>query len=309
MTWAQPPNDHAIPARHSRLVGVDDVAALFQDGMTVAVGGFINSGHPMALVRRLIRDGRRELTVVGAASAGLEIDLLVAAGVAAKVVTPYVGAEGIAAVGPAFRRSVQSGELEVVDLDEALYYAALRASAQQLPFNPWRAGLGTSLLDLNPSLKVFRDPICGEALIAVPALEIDLCLLHAAVSDPYGNLRHNGTGYGDPALAAASEVTYSTVEQVVPLQATRANPLATTIDGVEGIIRAPFGAHPFSSDGYYRVDEAHLRLYIDAADEWLKTGSRQRLDDYLGRYVYEPTDHIDYLERVGLRQLLSLSEY
>lgn len=303
------PPVQGAPGRRSHILEIEDVADWVNDGMTVAIGGFINSGHPMSVVRELIRRGRTNLTVVGAASAGLEIDMLVAAGVAAKVVTTYVGAEGIAAVGPAFRRAAQHGEIEIFELDEAHYYAGLRASAQRLPFNPWRAGVGTSLPEINPQLKQFRDPVNGELLLAVPAIEIDVCLLHAAYSDVYGNVRHNGTRYGDVAISAASSRTAVSVEKVIPPEQTRANPLATSIDGVEGVIRAPYGAHPFAAEGFYRPDEENLREYVRAASDWLKSGSRGALDEYLGKYVYGPKDHADYLEVVGFRRILSLFEF
>ena len=295
--------------RRSRVTSTADVVEQIDDGMTVGIGGFINSGHPMSIVRALIARRRSNLTIVGAASAGLEVDMLVAAGVATKVVTTYVGAEGLAAVGPAFRRAAQDGDIEIYELDEALYYAGLRASAQRVPFNPWRAGLGTSLPTINPSLRVFNDPINGEPMIAVPAIEIDVCLLHAATSDDYGNTRHNGTRYGDPALAAASARTFVSVEQITSVETTRADPRATSIDGADGVVRAPFGAHPFSSQGYYRPDHDHLQLYLDAAGDWLRNGSRSQLDEYLGRFIYDTADHVEYLERVGLRRLLSLHEF
>ena len=235
--------------------------------------------------------------------------MLVAAGVARKVISPYIGAEGLAGIGPAFRHAAEHGEVEPYELDEAHHYAGLRASAQRVPFNPWRAGIGTSLPEINPALKQFRDPINGEMLIAVPAIEIDICLLHAAASDPYGNVRHNGTGYGDAAIAAASDIVVVTVEAVVPVERTRANPAATSIPGADYIVRGSFGAHPFSTDGYYRPDEIHLRAYIAAATDLQKTGSRTQLDDYLGTYVFEPKDHADYLERIGIRRLLALREF
>jgi glutaconate CoA-transferase subunit A len=296
-------------ARRPHIVEVTDATAAVQDGMTIAIGGFINSGHPMAIVRQLIRDGRKNLTVVGAASAGLEIDLLIAAGVATKIVTPYVGAEGLVGIAPAFRRAAQSGLLETFELDEAHYYAGLRASAQRVPFNPWRAGLGTSLVDVNPALKVFRDPVNGEPLIAVPAIEIDVAFLHAAISDRYGNVQHNGSAYGDVAISAAAEKTFVSVEQIVSSERIRIEPLRTTIDGATGVVRAPFGAHPYAAEGYYRPDEDHLRKYIAAGEEWLRNDSRAGLDEYLEYYITEPADHIEYLVRVGPRTLFGLNEY
>ena len=297
------------PYREARTLDPTDVGARIADSSTIAIGGFINSGHPMAFVRQIIRDGRKDLTVVGAASAGLEIDLLIAAECVSTVVTPYVGAEGLAGIGPAFRRAAETGTISVYELDEAHHYAALRAAAQRLPFNPWRAGIGTSLPVVNPDLKEFTDPVNGELLLAIPAREIDVCLLHAAISDGYGNVQHNGTGYGDTALHAAAKCTFVSVEQVVSPERIRSNPGATTIDGATGISRVMFGSHPFSADGFYRPDEVHLREYLVAASDWLKSGSRTQIDDYLGRYVYGPEDHAAYLEAIGIRRLLDLAEF
>lgn len=299
------------PAVGRRDVVVDAAAAVAEiaDGMTVAVGGFINSGHPMALVHELIRQGRRDLVLVGAASSGLEVDLLVAAGCVRRVVAPYVGAEGLTGIGPAFRYAVQAGEVEVWELDEALYYAGLRAAAQGLPFNPWRAGVGTSLPELNADLKPMTDPIRGEPLLAVPAIEIDVALLHAAIADRHGNVQHHGTGYGDRAIHAASRTTAVAVERLVSTEEIRRDPRATSIPDADAVVRAPFGCHPFGAEGFYPPDREQLEEYLGAARRLLKTGDRGAVDAYLDHYVRQPPDHAGYLERVGLRRLLALSEY
>jgi glutaconate CoA-transferase subunit A len=295
--------------RKSRILEVADVIDRVQDGATIGVGGFINAGHPMAFVREIIRQGKKDLVLVGAASAGLEVDMLLAAGCVRQVISPYVGAEGLAGIGPAFRKLAQDGAVDVFELDEAHFYAGLRASSQRLPFSPWRAGVGTSLPEVNPELKLFRDPVNDELLIAVPAIEIDVCLLHAAISDAFGNVQHNGTRYGDVAMSAASSETYVTVEQVVSTERIKAMPGLTSIAGADGVVRAQFGAHPFSSHGYYVPDREHIRDYLRAATTWLSSGDRSELDRYFTRFVHEATTHADYLERVGMHRLLSLHEF
>jgi len=299
------------PATRRSVVASSEEDALegLRDGITIGVGGFINAAHPMAIVRQIIRAGVKDLTLVGAASSGLEVDMLIAAGCVGRLVSPYVGAEGLAPIGPAFRKAAQEGELDLFELDEAHYYAGLRAAAQRLPFNPWRAGIATSYPEINSRLRTFRDPIQDQLLIAVPAIEIDIAFLHAAISDRYGNVQHEGTGFGDRAIHAAADRTVVQVEQIVSNERIRANPAATSIPGADVVLRAPYGAHPFASHGYYPVDEDHLLEYAAASTDWLKTGSRSRLDEYLERYVRGPADHIEYLERVGIRQILSLTEY
>lgn len=295
--------------RRSRLVEVEEVLDLIEDGMTIGIGGFINSGHPMLIVRGIIQHGLRNLTVVGAASAGLEVDLLIAAGCVRKVVTPYVSAEQLAPIGPAFRAAAEGGRIEVFELDEALYYCGLRAAAQRVPFNPWKAGVGTSIPEVNPAIKVISDPIRGETVLAIPAIDIDIAFLHASVADAYGNVQHAGTGFGDRAIHAAADRTFVQVERIVSNEEIRRDPLRTSIAGADGIIRAPFGAHPFSSQGHYREDDQHIRLYVAAATRWAKNGDPEPLEEYLDAYVRGPRDHYEYLERIGPRQFLALGEF
>lgn len=295
--------------RKSKIIDLDSALDHIKDGMTVAVGGFINAAHPMLVVRGLIKRKLRDLTVVGAASAGLEVDLLIAAGSAAKIVTPYVSGEKLASIGPAFRASAEAGRISIYELDEALYYCALRAAAQRVPFNPWRAGVGTSFPEVNPAIKEIEDPINGERVLAVPALNIDVAFLHAAVSDRYGNVQHNGHGYGDRAIAAAADLTFVQVEKIVSNEEIKRDPIRTTVAGADGVIRAPFGAHPYSSPGYYTEDQAHIGEYVRAATQWAKTGDYSAVEEYIDSYIIQPEDHFDYLNKIGLKQLFSLDEY
>ena len=297
------------PQRQKRIVEPDEALAKVADGMTIAIGGFINSSHPMSIVRGLIKRGVKNLTVVGAASSGLEIDLLIAAGCARKVVAPYVGGEALAPIGPAFRAAAEKGALEVFELDEAMYYAGLRAAAQRVPFNPWRSGVGTSFPDMNPAIKVFQDPLNGETLLAIPAIDIDIAFLHAAQSDAYGNVQYVGHGYGDRAIHAAADATYVQVESIVSNEEIRRDPARTAIPGADGVIRARFGAHPYSSPGHYIEDQDHIRSYVRAATAWGKSGDFAPLKAYLDEFVFQPADHAAYLERIGIRRLLALNEY
>lgn len=302
-------NDIVTPQRAKRIVELDTVLDKVKDGMTIGIGGFINSSHPMLVVRGIIKRKIKNLTVVGAASSGIEIDLMIAAGCAAKVIAPYVGGEVLAPIGPAFRTAVERGKVEVIELDEAMYYAGLRAAAQRVPFNPWRSGVGTSFPDINPAIKQFKDPINGETLLAIPAINLDIAFLHAAASDPYGNVQYVGHGYGDRAIYAAADQTFVQVERVIANEDVRRDPMKTAIPGADGIIRAPFGAHPYSSPGHYTEDKAHIRQYVKAATAWAKSDDYGPLQEYLDQYITGPEDHVAYLERVGLRHLLSLNEY
>ncbi len=140
-----------------------DVRQYLFDGMTLAVGGFVNSSHPMTLVREVIRSGVKDLRLVGAAMSGLEVDMLIAAGCVREVVSSFVSGEVYSPIAPMFRWAVEEDEVRVWDCDETQYYQALRAGAMQIPFMPVRSGLGTSLPEVNPDLVQFDDPITGQA--------------------------------------------------------------------------------------------------------------------------------------------------
>src|SRR6202166_1187633 len=133
------------PQRKEVLMGEEAAAALIKDGDVVIVGGFGTVNHPMPIIRALIRRGVKNLTVIGAATAGLELDMLIGAGCVKKCIAPYVGAELHAPIGHCFRRAAENNEVEVYATTEYLLYSQLDAAARGLGFLPWRGGVGTSI--------------------------------------------------------------------------------------------------------------------------------------------------------------------
>ena len=291
-----------MESRSSHIIDEAEAVSRITDGMTVAIG----SPTPMALVRQLIRRGLKDLTVV---DVGLSLDMLIAAGCVRKVVSYYAGGGFGVPVAPAFRRAAERGAIEVWECEEGILTSGLQAAAQGLPFLPWRGGVGTSLPEVNPDLKVFSDPIRGETLLAVPPIKPDVTLLHAAVSDAYGNVQHvGGPGWIDLFMQRAADHTIVQVEKIVANEDIRKDPWATTIAGADAIVRLPYGAHPFYSRGYYVQDNAHLKDYLEASTAAAK-GDSAALDAYFARYCREPASHADYLEQIGIRRLLELHEY
>ncbi|MEX2723442.1 MAG: CoA transferase subunit A [Candidatus Freyarchaeota archaeon] len=294
--------------RKEVIMGVSEAASMIKDGMTVGVGGLLTANHPMAIIRQIIKNGVKNLTVVGSPAAGLEIDLMIGAGVAKKVATAYVGGESLAPIGPFFRKAVIDGTIQMWECDEAILCTALRAAAEGLPFLPWLGGVGTCLPDINPDLKYFQDPIKGQKLLAVPALELDVAILHASWSDPYGNIQYVGNTYADILMARASKKCIFQVEKVVPNEDIKRNPHLTKIYGVDAVVPTPYGSHPFSSDGFYDLDREHLKEYVEAAKAHTK-GNPEPFNQYLKKYIFEPESHEEYLEVIGMKKLLSLYKW
>jgi glutaconate CoA-transferase, subunit A len=288
--------------RRERILDEVRAASWIEEGMTIAIG----QPTPMALVRQLIRRGVKNLTIV---DAGFSLDLLVAAGCVRKVMSYYAGGGFGNPVMPAFRHAAEAGEIEVWECEEGILCAGLQAAAQMLPFMPWRGGVGTSLPEVNPDLKLFKDPIKGESLLAVPPIKPDVTILHAATADAYGNVQHyGGPGWIDLFMYRAADRTIIQVERIISNEQVRADPWKTTIPAADAIVRAPFGAHPFYSRGFYVQDNEHLREYSSASGD-LVSGRPERIAQYLDRYCRRPATHANYLEQIGIQRLLSLHEY
>ena len=285
--------------RSERLRDEQGALVLLADGMTIAIG----EPAPMAMVRHIIRRGLRGLTVI---ASGLHLDMLIAAGCVKQAISYYAGGGFGVPVAPAFRRAVERGEVAVWECEEGILTSGLEAAGKGLPFLPWRGGVGTSLPVVNPDLKLMRDPIRGETLIAVPAIKPDVALLHAASADVYGNVQHcGGPGWLDLFLARAADCTIVQVEKIIPNEEVRADPWATTIGRADVVVRMPYGAHPYYSRGYYLQDSALLKDYVAVAEP----DERAALDEFLDRYCRVPATHADYLELIGIKRLLALHEY
>lgn len=288
------------PAPRTRvLASAEEALADVADGAVVGIGGAVTAAHPMALVRALARREVGDLTVV-APVAGLDAELLIAAGRVKTLVTSYVGMEGVAGVGPVFRRAAEEGAIEVRDLDEAHCVSGLRAAAQKLPFLPWRGGAGTSFAAVNPDLVEFTDPVAGEELVAVPALRLDYALVYAEQADAHGNAQPRGTGNMDQLIGAAAERVIVQVDRVAANEEIRREPARTWQWKDTTVVRAPFGTHPYSNAGMI-ADIEHLEAYVAAGRE-----GGEALEEYLRRHVGGAPDHDSYLEEIGIRRIASL---
>ena len=248
-----------------------EVAAELADGMTIGIGGWGSRRKPMALVRAIVASPLRDLTVVS--YGGPDVGLLCAAGKVRRVVFGFVTLDTIP-YDPHFSRARQTGAVQVRELDEGMLQCGLRAAAHRLPFLPIRAGLGSDVPALDPSLRTVRSPYDdGEELIAMPALPLDAALVHLNRADWHGNAQYLGPDpYFDDLFCLAAGRRYVSCEQVVPT-AELAGPGAAAAPQslllnrmmVDGVVEAPGGAHPTSCVPDYGRDEAFQRHYAEAA--------------------------------------------
>jgi glutaconate CoA-transferase subunit A len=248
----------------------DDVVAELADGMTIGIGGWGSRRKPMSLVRAIIRSGLKDLTIVS--YGGPDVGLLCAAGKVRKLVYGFVSLDSIP-LEPHFRAARQAGAVpELVELDEGMLQWGLYAASLRLPFLPTRAGLGSDVMTINPSIRTVRSPYAdGEELVAMPALRLDAALVHLNRSDERGNAQFLGPDlYFDDLYCAAAERAYVSCERVVPTSAllgegASVHTLRVPRMLVHGVVEAPGGAHFTSCVPDYGRDEAFQRSYAMAA--------------------------------------------
>jgi glutaconate CoA-transferase, subunit A len=257
-----------------RVLGIDDVVAAIRPGMTIGIGGWGSRRKPMALVRALARAGLRDLTVVS--FGGPDVGLLIAAGAVRRVVCGFVSLDSIP-LEPHYRRARQAGTVELTEFDEGMMQFGLLAATQRLPFLPTRAGLGSDVLKVNPGLRTVISPYDDdEELVAVPALRLDVAIVHMNRADQGGNAQYLGPDpYFDDLFCLAAERAFVSCEQIVPTRALLESgpPQSLLINRamVDGVAETPGGAHFTSCVPDYGRDEAFQAGYAAAAasaDSW-----------------------------------------
>src|SRR3984957_16881737 len=176
------------------------VAAALEDGMTIGIGGWGPRRKPMALIRAILRSPLKDLTVV--AYGGPDVGMLCAAGKVRRLYYGFVSLDAIP-VEPWFRRAREAGSIEAHELDEGLLQWGLRAAAMRVPFLPTRVGLATDVMKVNPEFRTVQSPYAdGEVLLAMPALNLDVALIHVDRADRLGNVQTLGAHpYFDEQLA------------------------------------------------------------------------------------------------------------
>jgi glutaconate CoA-transferase subunit A len=248
----------------------DQLLAELRDGMTVGIGGWGSRRKPMSLVRAILRSSLRGLTVVS--YGGPDVGLLCATGKVDKVVYGFVSLDSIP-LEPHFRVARQAGAIQAVELDEGMLQWGLYAAALRLPFLPTRAGLGSDVMKINPHLELVKSPYPdGEELVAMPALRLDVALIHMNRADARGNGQFLGPDpFFDDLFCMAAERRFMSCEKIIStedlLREGNVHTLKINRMMVDGVVEAPGGAHFTECPPDYGRDEAFQKEYAATAKD------------------------------------------
>src|SRR5580693_8602541 len=258
-------------------------------GSMVLMGAQLEQMIPFAAGHELIRQGRRDLTLVGPIS-DILFDQMIGAGCVSRVMA--------AGVGYCYRRATERNiprRLEVVDYSNFTIALALHAGAMGVPFMPTYATLGSDLLKKNGNLREFASPVSEETLVAVRALRPDVAILHVQRADSQGNAHLWGSLGVAIDGARASRKIIVVAEEIVDPSIIASDPNRTLIPGflVAAVVLEPGGAHPSPVQGYYGRDHAFFNEYHE------QTRRLEDFEDWLARWVTQVTDRTEYWKHLG----------
>src|SRR3989441_1162847 len=284
-----------------KVVSLEEATSFVSDGDSVGIGGSTMSRTPMGMIWALIRAGRKALTC-SRSIVSSDGDLLFASGACDRIVTSWFSQGILWGVSKVMRHHVETGKARYDEWSHMAMGMRFRAGAMGIPFMPIRSMLGSDVRKLRPEAVEIDCPFTGEKLLLVPALNPDVALIHVQRCDPYGNAQIDGLQFMDVDLAMAANKVILTTERIVSNDQIRRAPDQTKVPffAVDAVVELRFGCAPHECYGVYEPMLRHMRSYVDLVNGDPVKG----MQEYLDRFVYGPKSWTEFLDLIGLDELL-----
>jgi acetate CoA/acetoacetate CoA-transferase alpha subunit len=211
-----------------KTVSLQDAVALIPEGATLMVGGFLDVGSPERVIDELVRQGKRNLTVIANDTAlpGVGIGKLITAGLLRKVIVSHIG------LNPETQQQMLAGKLEVELVPQGTLVERIRSGGHGLGGVLTPTGIGTVVE--NGKRKV---EVNGKEYLIETALRADFALVHAFVADYTGNLTYALTARNfNPVMAMAADTVVVTADHIVPVGVIAPDHIATPAPIVDYIV-------------------------------------------------------------------------
>ena len=192
-----------------KTVSLRDAVALIPDGASLMVGGFMGVGTPERIVDELVRQRKRDLTVIANDNAlpGVGIGKLVTAGLVRKTIASHIG------LNPETQKKMIGGEMEVDLVPQGTLIERIRSAGFGLGGVLTPTGVGTVVEEGKQRIEVNGRPWLLET-----ALRADFALVQAFLADYLGNLQYALTARNfNPVIAMAADTVIVDAEHIVPV--------------------------------------------------------------------------------------------
>ncbi len=281
----------------SKLTSMTDAIAQYvPDGSSVAIGLALEPFIPFAASHEIIRQQRRNLTLIGPIS-DILFDQLIGAGCVEKVKAAWVGnvSEGLA---HCYRRAVEQSIPRAIVTEEHSNFTiglALLAASLGVPYIPTRSLLGSDLPRQNPTFSQQQSPLDASPLLLVPAVQPDVTIIHVQRSDVDGNAHLWGSlGVCEAAMLAARNVIL-VAEEIVTREIILSDPNRVVGPSfkVRAVVHEPWGAHPSAVSGRYNRDHLYYHEYHT------RTRTTEGFQQWLDEWVLNIPDRNAYVAKLG----------
>lgn len=290
---------------HTKLMSMRDAVSRFvPDGASIAIGCALEPLIPFAASHEIIRQRRRDLTLIGPIS-DILFDQMIGAGCVARVIAAWAGnvSEGL---GHNYRRAAEKGQphpIEIIDHSNYSIAVALQAAALGAPYIPIRSLLGSDIARDHPGMRPAPSPFGGEPTLLVQAVQPDVAILHVQRADALGRAHvWGGLGICEEAALAAKGVIYI-AEEIVPAEEILSDPNRVLAPGFKtlAVVHEPGGAHPSPVQGYYNRDHAAFAEYHK------QSRTAEGFDAWLREWVLDMPDRSAYLAKLGAERWQALA--
>jgi glutaconate CoA-transferase subunit A len=236
----------------------DAVAELLFDGASVAMEGFTHL-IPFAAGHEVLRQGHADLELIRMTPDVL-YDQLVGMGAARRLVFSYAGNPGVGSLHR-LRDAVEHGWPRPIELEEHSHAGMANryaAGASGMPCALMRGYLGTDLA-AHTRVEPVTCPFTGEQLVAVPALNPDVAIVHAQEADRLGNVQLWGIPGVQKEAVLAAKRSLVTVERIVDELQPQAGSVVIPSWTIDLVAEAPGGSQPSYALGITRRDNDFYR--------------------------------------------------
>ena len=192
-----------------KTLSVEDAVARIPDGASLMIGGFMGVGTPERIIDELVRQGRRNLTVIAndTAAPGIGIGKLVSARAIRKAIVSHIG------TNPQTQQFMLAGEMEVDLVPQGTLIERIRAAGFGLGGVLTPTGVGTTVETGKQVLTVY-----GRLFLVEVALRADFALVGAFLADYFGNVTYALTARNfNPVIATAADMVMVAAEHIVPV--------------------------------------------------------------------------------------------
>ena len=192
-----------------KTVSLKDAVAMIPNGASLMIGGFMGVGTPERIVDELVRQGKRDLTIIGNHTAlpGRGIGKLVDAGLVARTIASHIG------LNPETQRQMIAGKMAVDLIPQGTLVERIRAGGCGLGGVLTPTGVGTIVEEGKQRIE-----LSGKSYLLETALRADFALVSAFLADYLGNLAYALTSRNfNPVMVMAAETSIVTAEHIVPV--------------------------------------------------------------------------------------------